>query len=93
MPRTKMLRSAMLEVGGVQHAVRIRDVSNTGAMIDGFNGGEAGDEVMIELVEGQMFRARLRWMRDGRAGLEFAESFDPNRLAGSSEPVSIRRRA
>jgi diguanylate cyclase (GGDEF)-like protein/PAS domain S-box-containing protein len=92
-PRTKMLRSATLEIGDVQYAVRIRDVSRTGAMIDGFTSGQLGDEVMIELMEDQMFRAVLRWMRDGKCGLEFAEPFDLERMNGPAEPISIRRRA
>jgi len=91
--RTKMLRSARLDIGGVQHAVRIRNVSRTGAMIDGLGSGAPGDEVLIELMDDQMFRAQLRWLRDGKAGLEFAEPFNTERMSGPAEPISIRRRA
>ena len=91
--RTKMLRSARLDLGGVQHAVRIRNVSRTDAMIDGLETGQPGDEVLIELMDDQMFRAHLRWLRDGKAGLEFAEPFNTERMSGPAEPISIRRRA
>ena len=85
-PRTKMLRSAILEIGGVQHSVRIRNISRTGAMIDGFESGQVGDEVLIELMDDQMFRAHLRWMQNGKAGLEFAEAFNLERLKTAPEP-------
>ena len=85
-PRNKMLRSAILEIGGVQHSVRIRNISRTGAMIDGFESGEVGDEVLIELMDDQMFRAHLRWMQNGKAGLEFAEAFNLERLKTAPEP-------
>ncbi|MGZ8999257.1 MAG: EAL domain-containing protein, partial [Allosphingosinicella sp.] len=90
--RTKMLRSARLDIRGIQHSVRIRNVSRTGAMVDGLASGEPGDEVLIELMDDQMFSAKLRWLRDGKAGLEFAEPFNTDRMSGPPEPVSIRRR-
>jgi predicted signal transduction protein with EAL and GGDEF domain len=88
-PRNKMLRSAILEIGGVQHSVRIRNISRTGAMIDGFESGEVGDEVLIELMDDQMFRAHLRWMQKGKAGLEFAEAFNLERLKSAQEPRQV----
>ena len=85
-PRNTMLRSARLAVGGAEGDVRIRNISATGAMIDGVEidgtvdeSGE-GLDVLIELLEDQMFAARIRWARDGRAGLEFAEHFNLERL-------------
>jgi diguanylate cyclase (GGDEF)-like protein/PAS domain S-box-containing protein len=92
-PRTKMLRSATLEIGGKQRPVRIRNVSRSGAMVDGLETGAIGDEVLIELLDDQMFRARLRWARDGKSGLEFAEPFDLARLTAPAEPASVRKRA
>jgi len=92
-PRTKMLRSAILEIDGRQHPVRIRNVSGSGAMIDGLDNGEVGAEVLIELMDDQMFRAHLRWLSDGKTGLEFAEPFNLDRLSEPARPLSIRRRA
>ncbi|HEU0042972.1 EAL domain-containing protein [Sphingomonas sp.] len=85
-PRTKMLRSARLSINGAEGDVRIRNISSTGAMVDGieFDGDGEGVEVLIELVEDQMFAARVRWAHDGRAGLEFAESFNLERLNQAS---------
>ncbi len=90
-PRTKMLRSARIAIGDSKGDVRIRDVSSTGAMIEGIEiDGEAiGIDILIELVENQMFPAKLRWAKGGRAGLEFAENFNLERL--NQQPSRIRR--
>jgi predicted signal transduction protein with EAL and GGDEF domain len=86
-PRTKMLRSAKLHLGTMQGDVRIRDLSSTGAMVDGisFDADPTDTEVLIELVEGQMVAARLRWAKDGRAGMEFAEPVNLERLAAPAK--------
>ena len=94
-PRNAMLRTARVAIGGAEGDVRIRNISSTGVMIDGleFDGageeGVAGLDVLIELLEDQMFAARVRWARDGRAGLEFAETFNLERLQQSG--AKIRR--
>ncbi|WP_425230542.1 EAL domain-containing protein [Sphingomonas sp.] len=90
-PRSSMLRTARVAIGGTEGDVRIRNISSTGAMIDGLEiqGEAAGLDVLIELLEDQMFAARVRWARDGRAGLEFAENFNLERLNQAS--ARIRR--
>ena len=90
-PRNKMLRSARLAIGGSEGDVRIRNISATGAMIDGLeiDGEGEGLDVLIELLEDQMFAARIRWSRDGRAGLEFTEAFNLERL--NQAATRIRR--
>ncbi|MGY2732961.1 EAL domain-containing protein [Sphingomonas sp. UYP23] len=82
-PRTAMLRTARIQAGDVVGEVRIRNLSTTGAMIDGID-VEAGTgelEVLIELLDDQMFPATLRWAADGKAGLAFTENFNLDRLA------------
>jgi diguanylate cyclase (GGDEF)-like protein len=86
--RHAMIRTAQIEVGGASGEIRIRNMSPTGAMIDGIEiDGEAiGMNVLIELVEDEMFPAKLRWAADGRAGLEFDRPFNMERLASSATP-------
>ncbi|SFO28478.1 diguanylate cyclase/phosphodiesterase with PAS/PAC sensor(s) [Sphingomonas sp. OK281] len=81
-PRTKMLRSARIVIGGVRGDVRIRDISTSGAMLDGLriDGDPNGVAMQIELLEDQMTPARVRWARDGKAGVEFDEAFNLDRL-------------
>ncbi|URW75177.1 EAL domain-containing protein [Sphingomonas donggukensis] len=90
--RVKMLRWAKLEIGGSRGDVRIRNLSTTGAMIDGvaFDGDVEGLKVRIEIVEGRMIDAEMRWSADGQAGIAFAEPIDLERLTA---PVSKIRRA
>ena len=91
-PRTTMLRSARIEMGDSRGEVRIRNISSTGAMIDGIEiDGEAiGLDLLIELIDSEMFPAKLRWARDGKAGIEFAEHFNLERLSAQATR-SIRR--
>ncbi|KQM97560.1 EAL domain-containing protein [Sphingomonas sp. Leaf25] len=72
-PRTRMLRSATIEIAGERRIARIRDLSSTGALIDSivFDDDLVGDRLRIEIVDGQWVAATLRWAQDGRAGLHF----------------------
>jgi hypothetical protein len=81
-----MLRTARIQAGDIVGEVRIRNLSTTGAMIDGIDveAGAGEFEVLIELLEDQMFPATLRWAADGKAGLAFAESFNLERLAAAT---------
>ncbi|WP_085810495.1 EAL domain-containing protein [Sphingomonas sp. TZW2008] len=90
-PRTKMLRSARIEIGDERGEVRIRNMSANGAMIDGvdFPAEAIGVDVQIELLEDQLFPATIRWTADGRAGLEFARAFNLERL---NQPARLVRK-
>ncbi|GAA0668248.1 diguanylate cyclase (GGDEF)-like protein [Sphingomonas insulae] len=92
-PRTKMLRSARIAIGRNEGDVRIRNISASGAMIDGvdIDGQAVGLDVLIELIEDQMFAARVAWAKDGKAGLAFAESFNLDRL-NQLQPSRVQRR-
>ncbi|MCP3734805.1 EAL domain-containing protein [Sphingomonas sp. RP10(2022)] len=89
--RSRMLRSARIAIGGNEGDVRIRNISTTGAMIDGIEvGGQAvGLDVLIELVEDQMVSARIAWAADGKAGLEFNEAINLDRL-NPAQPGRMR---
>ena len=91
-PRTKMLRSARILIDGIRGDVRIRDISTSGAMLDGLNfeGDPNGIAMQIELLENQMTAARVRWARGGKAGIEFDEAFNLERL-NQGQTGRIRR--
>ncbi|WP_083224591.1 putative bifunctional diguanylate cyclase/phosphodiesterase [Sphingomonas panacis] len=82
LPRHAMIRTARIRAGDATGEVRIRNLSPRGAMIDGIDidGQAAGMDVMIELIEDEMFPAKLRWATDGRAGVEFESAFNMERL-------------
>ena len=92
-PRTRMLRSARIAIDGVEGEVRIRDMSATGAMIEGIaiDGDPIGLPLLIELLDDQMFSAQVRWANEGKAGLQFAETFDLARLAPVTPARPLRQ--
>ena len=94
-PRTATLRTATLEIGRTKGEVLIRNISTKGAMIDGIEFGESTRDLdmLIELLEGQMFPAKLRWAEDGRAGIEFVEHFNMERLVSEYIAEPARKRA
>ena len=94
-PRTRMFRSAQVSMDSARGEVRIRDMSTTGAMIEGIaiDGDPVGLPLLIELLEDQFFAAQVRWADNGRAGVQFAEAFDLSRLAPVLPPVPALRRA
>ncbi|MGU3391669.1 EAL domain-containing protein [Sphingomonas sp. M1A8_2b] len=80
--RHKMLRSARIVMDGIHGDVRIRDISTSGAMLDGLTitGNPDGIEMHIELLEDHLTPARIRWARGGKAGIEFHDAFNLDRL-------------
>jgi len=80
--RHAMIRTARIRAGDATGEIRIRNMSPSGAMIDGIeiDGEAVGMGVMIELVDDEMFPATLRWATDGRAGVEFERPFNMERL-------------
>ena len=82
-PRVKTLRWAKLVIDGQSGPVRIRNVSASGAMIDGIELPlrAVGKPVAIEMVDELMVPARVRWAKNGFVGLAFDIPFDLDRLA------------
>lgn len=87
--RVTIMRAALLRYKGVEGEIRIRNISSSGAMIDGIEFGRnvEGAEVLIELVDGQMFAGTVTWNREGKAGIAFNEPFNMARL---NAPVESR---
>jgi len=92
-PRVKMLRRAMLEVGDQSGEIRIRNMSTAGALIDGieFPASAIGMAVRIELIDGQMFGATVRWTRGALAGIGFDQPFNMDRLAPQQQRRILKR--
>jgi diguanylate cyclase (GGDEF)-like protein len=85
--RHKVLRAARAVMGGESAEVRIRDISTGGVLIDGVDlpAEAVGFEMKIELIEGQLVPATIRWVDDGRAGLQFAYPIDVEQLIQSTQ--------
>ncbi len=65
-----ILLVARLEIAGVDHVCRVRNLSQTGMMIECSTDLSENDRVRIELRNLQAVDARVAWARDGRAGLQ-----------------------
>ena len=81
-PRHSLIRRGALRSGGRMRAVRLRNISAEGAMIESTDEMESGSEVELD-VDGLRVEGQVRWSHDGRVGLRFAESFDLSRLGSA----------
>lgn len=92
-PRTQVLRSSNVEYAGETKRVVIKNISAGGAMIEGLKDAEVDTDIMIEILEDQMFRAKVRWSNAERTGIEFARAFDMERLNRGSQSERPRKAA
>jgi hypothetical protein len=64
-------QTAVLNHAGRRHVVRLVNISTLGAMI-AFNGEFVdGDEVVLQLLDHGSVTGHVRWVSDGRAGINF----------------------
>ena len=70
-------QTAILNYRGHRHVVRIANLSSSGAMIVFQGDLSEGDEVMLQLLDHGPVTAQVRWVRDGRVGISFADPADP----------------
>jgi diguanylate cyclase (GGDEF)-like protein/PAS domain S-box-containing protein len=78
--RLRVLRNARMTVNGSVHIVRIRNLSNGGAMIEGPNWMTAGTLVSLEILDGMSVPAVVKWIDDGRIGIGFDYPIDMSRI-------------
>ncbi|MET1112736.1 MAG: PilZ domain-containing protein [Allosphingosinicella sp.] len=80
-PRTNLLLAATAEVGGRSLPVRIRNLSETGAMVEGAGLPEAG--LPLVLMRGDLqVAATVAWAAGGRRGVRFAGPTPVNEWTG-----------
>jgi len=70
--RQTMLRKVVLEHDGQFYDGTIRNISRTGALVEGLWNVPPGTVLAIHLAHGSMLMATARWCRDDRMGMEFA---------------------
>ena len=71
--RHTMLRKIMLESGGEHYQGTIRNISATGALIEGLWNVPRGTTFNVQMGPGHIIVATARWSQDDRMGVEFAE--------------------
>lgn len=80
-PRTNLLLAATAEVEGRALPVRIRNLSETGAMIDGAGLPEAGMPLILKRGDLQV-AATIAWAAGGRRGVRFGGPTPVNEWTG-----------
>ncbi|KMS59771.1 diguanylate cyclase [Novosphingobium barchaimii LL02] len=75
-PRQTMLRKVMLEHGSHTYQGTIRNISLSGAMIEGLWNVPEGTVFGVHLSEGYVMMAKARWCKEDRIGVEFAQALD-----------------
>ncbi len=67
------LQTAVLNHRGHRHVVRESDISESGVMIVAEGDFVEGDEVVLQLLDHGSVTGQVRWVRDGRVGVNFPD--------------------
>ena len=92
--RQTMLRKIVLDHGGQQYHGTIRNISSTGAMVEGLWNVPPGTIFRIFITDGQVVTGTARWCQQDRVGIEFSsplELDDGGRIAMNNGGASAGR--
>mgnify|MGYP002654420481 CR=1 FL=1 len=84
-PRLSILRRAQLTCDGNQIGVRLRNISESGAMLELQTYLMPGTAGQIAIQDGPTVDVRVVWWADGRCGITFAETMDLGWLASAGQ--------
>jgi diguanylate cyclase (GGDEF)-like protein len=84
-PRKSLLRTVAITNGHDRYTARIRNISATGALIEGLWNVPPDTVFSIELTEYLSVKASARWSTEDRTGVEFATAVDLS-LFGAQQP-------
>ena len=65
-------QTAVLQHRGRKHVVRLVNVSGSGAMVIFSGMPHIGEEVLLQLLGRDAVKGHVKWVRDGRIGVNFA---------------------
>jgi diguanylate cyclase (GGDEF)-like protein/PAS domain S-box-containing protein len=82
--RTTVLRSVIVAQNGERQDGRIRNISNTGALIEGVINIEENNWVYIDISNYGIVQANVHWCIDDRIGIEFVTPIDFTRFNAAS---------
>ena len=69
-------QSAVLELRGRKHMVRLENLSPSGAMVAFSLTPHIGEEVVLNLLKQGAVRGHVCWVKDGRVGVNFVARED-----------------
>lgn len=70
MGASAMTRSIRLVIGIASQRAVVRNVSETGLMIEGLSGAKSGQRLMVRVADGWTVTGRIAWAEGSRAGIE-----------------------
>jgi hypothetical protein len=65
-------RTAVLTHRGRNHVIRVGNISTSGAMVIYAGVPHIGETVALQLLDHGAVTGQVRWVRDGRVGINFA---------------------
>ena len=92
--RQTMLRKVVLDHNGQVYNATIRNISATGALIEGLWNVPAGTIFKIHVSDSQVVTGTTRWCEEDRMGIEFATALQPDasgRVPVTSPPAPVRK--
>jgi hypothetical protein len=88
-----MLRTVTLVHGERTYTGRIRNVSSSGALIEGVQDVPAGTVFSVEFGGHYRVKGHCRWCREGRMGLEFDVAVSIDRIRAADKPAQTVTRS
>ncbi|WP_379921167.1 EAL domain-containing protein [Erythrobacter sp. R86502] len=89
-PRQNLLRKVAVIHNRIRTTATLRNISESGAMIEGLWNVPAGSVLRVEFSPGSVATAQVRWSCDTRVGIEFDEALR-RRADGSFSVLSSQR--
>ena len=89
--RHPLIWTGQIVSNGYAHAVRLRNISTTGALVESSEPLPEGATVVLDLGSGVEQPATVGWNRGEQSGLVFAEPFDLARLAEARPEMTPQR--
>lgn len=86
--RKTMLRTIAVHHDGHVYTGRVRNISSTGALIEGLWNVPVGTFFSIDLSDNVSVNATARWSKDDRMGIEFAGAVDVASLRYPPRPIA-----
>jgi len=84
-PRQGLLKVANLQWNGMNIAVRVRNISTGGALLEGDRSLPPDSSVQLDLPGSGSLGGQVRWTEGRRMGIQFEQEFDLRRLAPGKE--------
>lgn len=70
------LQTAVLTRRGQNHVVRVGNISTSGVMVVYADIPNIGEQVTLQLLDHGAVAGQVRWVRDGRVGINFVEPLE-----------------